>query len=68
MSGNKHQVEPKDWPRDNLKENPGIGQSKGAAGEDVEDIAGDNTVEGDVMNDVTKTGAVNPSQKGRTAG
>ncbi|WP_420392542.1 hypothetical protein [Acuticoccus sp.] len=67
MSSNKHQVTPKDAPRDDLEDNPGIGGSKGATGEDVNDIEGDNTVEGDVMNDVTRTGAVDPKQRGRTS-
>lgn len=61
-------------PPDDLERDPGIGASKGvtrAGGltrseEDPESIAGDNTVEGDVANDVDRTGAVNPQQRGRT--
>ncbi len=61
-------------PPDDLERNPGIGASRGvteAGGltqeeEDPDSIAGDNTVEGDTANDVDRTGAVNPQQRGRT--
>jgi len=55
-------------PRDDLKDNPGIGASKGsrAAGVDPEELEGDNTFEGDVMNDATPQGGVDPSRTGRT--
>lgn len=49
-----------------LKRDPGIGQSKGlnrATGD--EEIAGENTEEGDVANDTTRFGGVNPKQRGR---
>ena len=36
------------------------------AGAEPEDIAGDNTFEGDVENDVDDTGAVDPARMGRT--
>jgi hypothetical protein len=51
-----------------LKGNPGIGASKGAwsTGEDPRSIAGDSTVEGDVANDTTPQGGVDPRQVGRT--
>lgn len=54
-----------------LKENPGIGASKGTikGGEildDDESLDGDNTFEGDVENDVTRQGGINPDQTGRT--
>ncbi|WP_407520491.1 hypothetical protein [Methylobacterium oryzisoli] len=51
-----------------LKGNPGIGTSKGMtrSGGDPEDIAGANTFEGDVENDVTREGGVDPNQRGRT--
>ncbi|NNM73533.1 hypothetical protein [Enterovirga aerilata] len=51
-----------------LKGNPGIGQSKGTtmAGEDVDIIAGDSTVEGDVENETTPQGGVDPGHVGRT--
>ncbi len=53
-----------------LKENPGIGASKGTIkGGDIldeEPLDGDNTFEGDVENDVNRVGGVNPRQTGRT--
>ena len=48
-----------------LKGNPGIGTSAGTTIED-DDLDGDNTFDGDVMNDVTPEGGVNPDQRGRT--
>ncbi len=48
-----------------LKGNPGIGSSKGAWG-DKDRIGGDNSFEGDVMNDVTPQGGVDPDHQGRT--
>jgi hypothetical protein len=52
-----------------LTRNPGIGESKGEfarsdANPDM--VRGDNTEEGDVLNDVKPTGGVNPEQRGRT--
>lgn len=46
-----------------LRENPGIGQSKGAfaRGGDLDDAEGDNTVEGDVENDPGSQGQVPPT-------
>ena len=53
-----------------LRENPGIGTFKGTIkGGDIldeEGTGGDNTFEGDVENDVTQQGGVNPDQTGRT--
>lgn len=54
-----------------LRDNPGIGASKGTIrGGDLldegEELDGDNTFEGDVENDVTPQGGVNPDQTGRT--
>ncbi|MGY2051908.1 hypothetical protein [Methylobacterium sp. JK268] len=51
-----------------LKGNPGIGTSKGTtrSGADPEVLEGENTVEGDVANDVTPEGGVDPNQRGRT--
>jgi hypothetical protein len=48
-----------------LRGDPGIGRSKGAARDDAE-IGGDNTFEGDVLNDTTDSGGVDPRQTGRT--
>ncbi|MBP1804470.1 hypothetical protein [Rubellimicrobium aerolatum] len=66
MSASKHPKthEPSDA---DLKGNPGIGSSAGTAGADDEDLAdGDTTFEGDVMNDTTPQGGVDPEQTGRT--
>jgi hypothetical protein len=53
---------------DDLERNPGIGQSKVslATGEDPEEIAGENTVEGDVENDSTASDGVPQEERGRT--
>ena len=51
-----------------LKANPGIGASKGTtiAGEDPAEIAADSTFEGDVENETTRKGGVDPDHVGRT--
>ena len=51
-----------------LKANPGIGTSKGsrATGEDPRSIEGESTVKGDVANDTTPEGGIDPRQIGRT--
>lgn len=49
---------------DNLDRDPGISRSKGAAGADLKDISGENTVEGDVLSDTTPTGGIDPGQRG----
>ncbi|KAB7783227.1 hypothetical protein [Methylorubrum populi] len=55
-----------DTPSDaDLKGNPGIGQSKGLTGADIETIAGDSTVEGEVENETTPEGGVDPDHRGR---
>lgn len=55
-----------DQPTDkDLKDDPGIGRSKGADRDDPE-IGGDNTFEGDVLNDTTPQGGIDPNQRGRT--
>lgn len=48
-----------------LRQDPGIGRSRGADRDDPE-IGGDNTFEGDVLNDTTPQGGVDPDQRGRT--
>ena len=68
MSGSKHDKGESPF-TDDLERNPGIGQSEGsfAAGEDPQALEGDNTVEGDVENDVDpRTGAVREDQLGHT--
>lgn len=65
MSGSKH-FKPRVPSNADLRKDPGIGQSKGlnrATGD--EEIAGENTEEGDVANDTTRFGGVNPNQRGR---
>ena len=51
-----------------LKASPGISTSKGsrATGEDPRSIEGESTVEGDVANDTTPEGGIDPRQIGRT--
>jgi hypothetical protein len=53
---------------EDLRENPGIGQSKGAyaMGGDLDYAEGDNTVEGDVENDANAVGGVPEGRLGRT--
>jgi hypothetical protein len=61
--------QPKRDPKlDDLRNNPGIGQSKGAfaMGGDLDYAEGDNTVEGDVENDTNAAGGVPETQVGRT--
>lgn len=67
MSSNKHEKTRAPTDAD-LAGNPGIGQSKGTtiAGEDVETIEGDSTVEGDVENETDPQGGVGPNHVGRT--
>ena len=62
---NKH---PKtDTPTDaDLKGNPGIGQSRGLTGYDIEDIEADSTVEGDTANETKLDGGIDPNHQGRT--
>lgn len=47
-------------------EDPGIGYSLGTTGEDVDAIRGENTLEGDVMNDTEADGSIEPTRRGRT--
>ena len=48
-----------------LKGNPGIGQSKGLTGADIEDIEADSTVEGDVENETKLDGGIDPDHRPR---
>jgi hypothetical protein len=79
MTSSKHPKGPEDRkqglgadtprPADDLGRNPGIGSSKGVfsrTGANPEELEADNTAEGDVMNDTTAQGGVNPNQQGRT--
>jgi hypothetical protein len=60
--------EPDPLPADDEDCDPGIGASKGTtiSGEDPHILAGENTVEGDVDNDTTPAGGVDPNQRGRS--
>jgi len=52
-----------------LKRNPGIGQTtQGIDQQDAvfEDEEGENTIEGDVMNDTEADGSINLDRRGRT--
>lgn len=53
---------------EDLRRNPGIGQSAGsyATGESPEELAGENTMEGDVENDPDRLGRIDPARTGRT--
>ena len=71
MTTSKHSPSghtPTTLPRDDLKDNPGIGASRGTtiAGEDPHILQGENTDEGDVQNDADATGAPTPMEKHRT--
>lgn len=67
---NRHRKTQRPTDKD-LQKNPGIGTSKGTikGGEildEDESLDGDNTFEGDVENDVTRQGGVDPNQTRRT--
>ena len=49
-----------------LERNPGIGSTRGAWEGDPSEISGDNTFEGDVLNDTNPQGGIDPDQRGRT--
>ncbi|MBO0750289.1 MAG: hypothetical protein J2O44_07670 [Porphyrobacter sp.] len=53
---------------EDLENNPGIGESKGAyaMGGDLDFAEGDNTIEGDVENDTSPAGGVPETKLGRT--
>lgn len=70
MSSSKHAPSghtPTTLPADDLECDPGIGSSRGAtmAGERENLDEGENTREGDVENDTTRGGGVDPLQRGR---
>lgn len=67
MTDTKHQKGESPF-ADDLKRNPGIGQSKGSfmTGEGPDSIAGENTVEGDVENDSTANDGVPQAERERT--
>jgi hypothetical protein len=53
-------------PMDDLTCDPGIKSSRGTAGADPEELAGENTIEGDVANQTDRSGAIRPDDWGRT--
>ena len=65
MSTQRYTEKPK--PESDLKRNPGIGQSSGLDNSEntFEDEEGENTVEGDVLNDTRRDGSIDPDQRGR---
>ncbi|PBC02918.1 hypothetical protein [Mesorhizobium sp. WSM3860] len=65
MIGNRHPKSKKPSDAD-IGSDPGVGTSKGTFKEGDELERGENTVEGDVENDTTETGGINPRQKTRT--
>jgi hypothetical protein len=69
VSRNKHpKSKPGQRPRSDLDVNPGIGASKGSymSGEDPRNLEGGSTFEGDVANETTREGGVDPNRIGRT--
>ncbi len=68
MTSKHPKTKPQERPRSDLEVDPGIGRSKGStmAGEDPRDLDGGSTFEGDVMNQTTREGGVDPNQTGRT--
>jgi hypothetical protein len=69
MPGNKHpKTKPDERPRSDLQVDPGIGRSKGSfmTGEDPRDLDGGSTFQGDVENQTTRDGGVDPNKVGRT--
>ena len=72
MSTSKHPNTPEwgegDGPPDDLKRNPGIKGSRGltAGAGEFEDIAADNTVEGDTTEGTNPQGGVDVDDRGRT--
>jgi len=67
MTSDKHPKTQKPSDKD-LVEDPGIGRSPSiVTPEDDELLKGDDTVEGDVANDLNQQGGVDPRQIGRTS-
>jgi hypothetical protein len=66
MTSTKHPKTTKPTDRD-LKSDPGIKRSRGITEpEDDEALQGGSTVEGDIANDTTPQGGVDPKQRGRS--
>ncbi|MBB3594067.1 hypothetical protein FHX08_004470 [Rhizobium sp. BK529] len=66
MTSSKHSKTSKPSDLD-LTDDPGIKRSRGIQSPpDDKELQGDNTVEGDVSNDTTPQGGIDPRQRGRT--
>lgn len=67
MTESKQKAQDTNLDRD-LRDNPGIGQSKGAyaMGGNLDDAEGDSTVEGDVENEAGPHGQATEGKLGRT--
>lgn len=66
MSGNEHPKTARPSDKD-LRDNPGIGASKGTAKLGDDDVLdGENTFEGDVENDASRGNRIDPNKMGRT--
>ena len=68
MTSKHPKTQPSQRPRDDLDVDPGIGRSKGSymTGIDPKILDGDSTFEGDVKNETTREGGVDPNKLGRT--
>lgn len=68
MTSKHPKTKPEERPRSDLTVDLGIGRSKGTTmtGEDPRDLDGGSTFEGDVENQTTREGGVNPNRMGRT--
>ena len=66
MTSDKHPKTPRPSDKDHV-EDPGIGRSPGIVTlEDDDLLKGDNSVEGDVANDLNRQSGVDPRRVGRT--
>ncbi len=68
MTAKHPKTKPEERPRSDLDVDPGIGRSKGATmtGENPRDLDGGSTFQGDVENQTTREGGVDPKRMGRT--
>jgi hypothetical protein len=68
MTSKHPKTKPDQRRRNDLDLDPGIGTSKGTtiSGEDPRALDGGTTFEGDVMNETTREGGVDPNRTGRT--
>jgi hypothetical protein len=66
MTAKHSKTQPGQRPRSDLDVDPGIGRSKGSymTGEDPKNLDGGSTFEGDVENETTREGGVDPNKTG----